>query len=75
VARALVRRCIDRSHELGLGEIVLCSMPTMQPAHRLYAGLGFVRDESLDWDVAPGGLRLWGFRGPVLDSGRSHSSG
>jgi ribosomal protein S18 acetylase RimI-like enzyme len=66
VARALVRRCLDRSRELGLSEVVICSMPTMQPAHRLYAGLGFSRDESLDWDV-DAGLRLWGFRACVPD--------
>jgi ribosomal protein S18 acetylase RimI-like enzyme len=63
-ARALVQRCIDRCRELGLAELVLCSMPTMTPAHGLYASLGFRRDESLDWDVGPG-LRLVGFRTEV----------
>lgn len=60
-ARALVQRCLDRSRRLELTEVVLCSMSAMTPAHRLYASLGFARDESLDWDVRPG-LRLWGFR-------------
>jgi ribosomal protein S18 acetylase RimI-like enzyme len=64
VARTLVRRCIERCRELGLTELVLCSMPTMTPAHGLYASLGFRRDESLDWDVEPG-LRLVGFRAAV----------
>lgn len=63
-ARALVQRCIARSRELGLGEVVLCSMPTMTAAHRLYASLGFRRDEALDWDVDEG-LRLWGFRAQI----------
>lgn len=63
-ARALVQRCIDRSRELGLAQLVLCSMPVMTPAHSLYRSLGFQRDESLDWDVAPG-LRLWGFRAEI----------
>lgn len=63
-ARALVERCIERSRELGLAEVVLCSMPTMTSAHRLYVSMGFRRDESLDWDVGPD-LRLWGFRASV----------
>ena len=64
VARALVRRCLSRSGDLGLHALVLCSMPAMRAAHRLYESLGFRRDESLDWDVDDG-LRLWGFRAPV----------
>lgn len=63
-ARALVECCFQRCRELGLASIVLCSMPTMKPAHRLYAGTGFERDESLDWDV-DSGLRLLGFRAAV----------
>jgi ribosomal protein S18 acetylase RimI-like enzyme len=63
-ARSLVQRCIDRCTELGLDELVICSMPTMTPAHRLYYSLGFSRDESLDWDVHEE-LRLWGFRAGV----------
>lgn len=63
-ARSLVQRCIDRCAELGLDELVICSMPTMTPAHRLYYSLGFSRDESLDWDVNEE-LRLWGFRAGV----------
>ena len=62
--RALVERCLRRCRELGLREIVLCSMPTMTAAHRLYESCGFVRDESLDWDV-DAHLRLWGFRAVV----------
>ncbi len=60
-ARALVRRCLARSRELGVREVVLCSMPEMMAAHRLYKSLGFWRDESLDWDVDDD-LTLWGFR-------------
>jgi ribosomal protein S18 acetylase RimI-like enzyme len=66
-ARLLVQRCIDRCAELGLEELVICSMPTMTPAHRLYYSLGFSRDESLDWDVNEE-LRLWGFRAGVPHS-------
>ncbi len=49
VARALVERCVARSRELGLGELVICSMREMTTAHRLYERLGFVRDPTLDW--------------------------
>lgn len=62
--RALVERCFQRCRELGLKQLVLCSMPTMTAAHRLYESCNFVRDESLDWDV-DAQLRLWGFRAVV----------
>lgn len=62
--RALVERCLQRCRELALKELVLCSMPTMAAAHRLYESCGFRRDESLDWDVDEH-LRLWGFRAVV----------
>lgn len=63
-ARALVQRCFERCRDLGLAELVLCSMPTMKPAHSLYETMGFRRDESLDWDV-DSELTLWGFRADV----------
>ncbi len=63
-ARALVDRCFERSAELGLAQIVLCSMTTMATAHGLYASFGFVRDPRLDWEPEPG-LTLWGFRAHV----------
>ncbi len=53
VARALVERCVARSLELGLGELVICSMREMTTAHRLYERLGFVRDPALDWTPVP----------------------
>jgi len=65
--RALVERCFQRCRELGLKELVLCSMPTMTAAHRLYQSCDFARDESLDWDVDEQ-LRLWGFRAVVPGS-------
>jgi len=61
VAKALVRRCLDRSRQLGLSAVVLCSLPTMTAAHSLYGALGFVRDTSLDWSPVAG-VELWGFR-------------
>ncbi len=63
-ARALVNRCFERSAELSLDQIVLCSMPTMVKAHGLYSSFGFVRDPDLDWEPEPG-LTLWAFRASV----------
>lgn len=64
VARALVEQCMQRSRELGLHEVVLCSMGAMTAAHALYRSFGFVRDESLDWWPRPD-VVLLGFRAPV----------
>ncbi len=64
VGRALVAKCFERCQELGLTAMVICSMTTMSRAHGLYAGFGFVRDPSLDWQPIPG-LTLWGFRAAV----------
>ena len=58
VARALVERCMARGRELGLGELVICSMTEMTTAHRLYERLGFVRDPALDWTPVPGVVLL-----------------
>jgi len=61
VASALVQRCLDRCLELGLTDLVLCSMPEMVPAHALYTSMGFVRDPALDWEVHSD-VTLIGFR-------------
>lgn len=54
VAEALVRRCVERSRELGYGALVMSSMPVMTTAHRLYQRLGFERLPDRDWSPAPG---------------------
>ena len=54
VAEALVRRCIDRSRELGHHGVVLCSMQQMSSAHRLYERLGFQRLPERDWSPSYG---------------------
>ena len=46
--------------------VVLCSLPEMSAAHRLYARHGFTRLPERDWDVHPG-KPLWSF-GLGLDS-------
>ena len=58
---ALVRACVDRARAAGCTWLVLHSTPWMTGAHALYLKLGFVRDESLDWDVNPE-VQLLGFR-------------
>jgi GNAT superfamily N-acetyltransferase len=59
--QALVHACIDRARAAGCTYLVLHSTPWMAAAHALYTKLGFVRYESLDWDVNPN-VHLLGFR-------------
>jgi ribosomal protein S18 acetylase RimI-like enzyme len=55
VGSALAAACVDRSRaEPGIKRIVLCSQPTMRPAHRIYTRLGFERAPELDWSPLPG---------------------
>jgi len=61
VGRALVERCLERSRELGDSSVVICSLPAMRAAHRLYSSLGFDREPALDWSPVPG-VELLGFR-------------
>ncbi len=64
IGRALIQRCFDRSRELDLRAMVICSMAEMTAAHRLYAAMGFERDPALDWrPVEP--VLLLGFRREV----------
>ncbi len=60
VGRLLVEECLRRARRDGLAEVLLCSLPEMTPAHRLYAAMGFTRRPDLDWSPAPG-VTLWGF--------------
>jgi GNAT superfamily N-acetyltransferase len=61
VGRLLVESCIDRARREGALELVICSMPSMSSAHRLYGSLGFSRAAELDWSPVPRVL-LQGFR-------------
>lgn len=65
VAEALVRRCLDRSRELGHDAVVLCSMRQMTSAHRLYERLGFHRLPERDWSPVPG-VDLLAYHLPLL---------
>lgn len=60
VGRALVGECLARARAGGLGEVLLCSLDEMLPAHRMYTAMGFVRRPELDWTPAPG-VRLLAF--------------
>jgi len=61
VAEALVRRCVERSRELGCSALALSSLPAQVEAHALYARTGFQRARELDWTPAPA-VDLIGFR-------------
>ena len=61
VGEALVRACLARAAAAGKHRILLHSTDRMATAHRLYLRLGFVRDESTDWEPVPD-LTLRGFR-------------
>lgn len=60
VGRALVEECLRLARADGLTEVLLCSLPEMVPAHRLYRSMGFLRRRDLDWSPVPG-VSLWGF--------------
>lgn len=61
VGEALTLACVDRARAAGRGQVILHSTDNMTAAHRLYLGLGFERDTTLDWEGEPG-LWLRGFR-------------
>jgi GNAT superfamily N-acetyltransferase len=70
IGRQLVELCFARCRAFGLSQLMLLSQDEMQSAHRLYAVLGFTRDETLDWSPQPG-VALHGFRADVpADPGR-----
>lgn len=58
---ALARACVRRAEELGCKAVVICTRDFAEPAQRLYARLGFVREPELDWSPMPG-VRLLGLR-------------
>ncbi len=51
--KALVRACLDRARSLGCARVVICTRSFSTPAHRLYAGFGFVRTPDRDWSPIP----------------------
>lgn len=67
VGRALTSWCIDRARSSGARRLLLCSLPNMAAAHRLYLGLGFRRRPELDLTPHPG-LLLLSFELPLTDA-------
>lgn len=61
VGEALVRACLERAREHGCKSVVISVNSISQPAQRLYARLGFVREPGLDWTPIPG-VHLLGMR-------------
>jgi ribosomal protein S18 acetylase RimI-like enzyme len=64
VASALVEKCIERCRQLGLRDLVICTMPTMTSAKALYERFGFVRAEALDWSPVPD-VELIGYQATI----------
>ncbi|MGK2928993.1 MAG: GNAT family N-acetyltransferase [Acidimicrobiales bacterium] len=50
---ALTQAVLERAPDDGAVAVVLHSVPSMTGAHRLYEGLGFVRDDGLDFWPEP----------------------
>ena len=63
VGLSLTEAVLDLARADGAVGMVLHSTQRMTPAHRLYEGLGFVREPAIDWcpepDVECLGFRLW----------------
>jgi GNAT superfamily N-acetyltransferase len=53
VGRALVEHCLALARGAGMGEVLLCSLDVMLPAHGLYTSMGFARRPELDWSPEP----------------------
>ncbi len=63
VGLALTEAVMARARAEGAVGMVLHSTPPMTAAHRLYEGLGFAREEAIDWWPEPTveclGFRIW----------------
>jgi ribosomal protein S18 acetylase RimI-like enzyme len=49
VGSKLVRECLARANAAGRARCVLCTQPSMAPAHRVYEREGFVREAARDF--------------------------
>ncbi|MEP7023832.1 MAG: GNAT family N-acetyltransferase [Actinomycetota bacterium] len=64
--RALVQAVIGQAAGRGVRDLLLCTLPEMRAAHRIYEQAGFVRLPERDWSPGPAtrlmvyGLRLDG---------------
>lgn len=53
VGRELATWCVARAQTQGCAGMVLCSLPSMTGAHRLYESMGFRREPDRDWWPRP----------------------
>jgi len=54
VGAELLRRLTERAAGMGIRDLVLCTLPEMRAARRLYERAGFVRRPERDWSPVPG---------------------
>jgi len=54
IGTALTVACIDRARERRWPLLCLLTVDRMRAAQRIYVGLGFVREPSLDWQIDSG---------------------
>ncbi|HEU5420956.1 MAG TPA: GNAT family N-acetyltransferase [Streptosporangiaceae bacterium] len=53
VGRQLLTALVDRAASLGVQNLLLCTLPEMRAAHRLYEQAGFRRLPERDWSPRP----------------------
>src|SRR6266566_2451797 len=71
VGAELLRHLLERAAGLGIRDLVLCTLPEMSAAHRLYERAGFARRPERDWSPSPDEkLLVYGMR---LDGGSALS--
>jgi GNAT superfamily N-acetyltransferase len=60
IGKALTLKCIERTKELMLDQLIIHTTNAMKPAWRMYENLGFKRSKELDF--RHGNLEVFGFR-------------
>jgi ribosomal protein S18 acetylase RimI-like enzyme len=58
LGKKLIAACLDQAKSDGVIRLVLSTQASMKNAHRLYAKLGFIRNETRDWLRPAGGTYL-----------------
>lgn len=54
IGETLVCACLDRARDEGLSGVSICTMDSMETAHRLYGRLGFEPVPGKNWSPSPG---------------------
>jgi GNAT superfamily N-acetyltransferase len=60
VGRALAWACVERAVAAGRRGVAIYTRPAMTAAHQMYTSMGFVREQSRDWEFEPGEW-LWSY--------------